>query len=74
MEQESANRICTTLFPIRLDDEVTKVESRLARRLAKDAAHWRFPADGKDHDAYQKAFNRLMRDLKADEKKAVKGK
>jgi hypothetical protein len=55
------------LFPIRLDDAVMKVETgwpadvRRTRHIG-DFQNW------KDHDLYQKAFNRLMRDLKADEK------
>lgn len=32
--------------------------------LISDFGNW------KDHDSYQKAFERLLRDLKADEKKA----
>ncbi|MFM2294394.1 MAG: hypothetical protein RLZZ350_807 [Verrucomicrobiota bacterium] len=55
------------LFPIRLDDAVMKVETgwpadvRRTRHIG-DFQNW------KDHDSYQKAFNRLMRDLKADDK------
>lgn len=58
----------TMLFPIRLDDAVMKIETgwpadvRRTRHIG-DFTNW------KNHDAYQKAFNRLMRDLKADEKR-----
>lgn len=54
----------TVLFPIRLDEAVMKVESgwpvliRNARHIG-DFRKW------KDHDSYQKSFERLLRDLKA---------
>ncbi len=65
MEQEVVGRK-TVLFPIRLDDAVMKIESgwpadiRRSRNIA-DFRRW------KDHDAYQKAFARLLRDLTASE-------
>ena len=53
------------LFPVRIDNAV--IESPYAwasdiRRMRNigDFTHW------KDHDAYQKAFERLLRDLKAE--------
>jgi uncharacterized protein YjbI with pentapeptide repeats len=55
----------TVLFPIRLDDAVMKVESgwpaliRNTRNIG-DFRKW------KNHDSYQKAFDRLLRDLKAE--------
>ena len=61
----------TVLFPIRLDDAVMKIESgwpalvKNSRKIG-DFREW------KDHDAYQKAFSRLLRDLK--EEDAKKGK
>ncbi len=53
------------LFPIRLDDAVMETEQAWAASLRRtrhigDFRTW------KDHDAYQKAFARLLRDLKAD--------
>jgi uncharacterized protein YjbI with pentapeptide repeats len=66
MEKERQQKR-TMLFPIRLDDAVMKVETgwpadvRRTRQIG-DFKNW------KDHDAYKEAFNRLMRDLKADEK------
>lgn len=66
MEKERKQKR-TMLFPIRLDDAVMKVETgwpadvRRSRHIG-DFQHW------KNHDAYQKAFNRLMRDLSADDK------
>jgi hypothetical protein len=55
------------LFPIRLDDAVMKIEGgwpALIRntRNVGDFRKW------KQHDSYQKAFDRLLRDLKAEEK------
>jgi uncharacterized protein YjbI with pentapeptide repeats len=55
------------LFPIRLDDAVmhtTKAWAADVRRLwhIGDFTQW------KDHDAYQMAFERLLRDLKAEHK------
>ena len=59
----------TVLFPIRLDDAVMKVESgwpaliRNTRNIG-DFRKWKL------HDSYGRAFDRLLRDLKAEEKKA----
>jgi hypothetical protein len=56
------------LFPIRLDEAVKKVEAgwpalvRNTRNIG-DFRKW------KNHDSYQKAFDRLIRDLKAEDKK-----
>lgn len=52
------------LFPVRLDDAVMKINTgwpskvHLQRQIG-DFTRWR------DHDAYSKAFDRLLRDLKA---------
>jgi uncharacterized protein YjbI with pentapeptide repeats len=59
----------TILFPIRVDDAVmgnSKAWAALVRRTCHigDFTRW------KGHDSYQKAFDRLLRDLKAEEKKA----
>jgi hypothetical protein len=56
------------LFPIRIDDAVINSEQAWAASLQRmrhigDFTRW------KDHDAYQKAFTRLLRDLKAEESK-----
>ena len=65
MEQERRQKR-TVLFPIRLDDAVMKIESgwpadiRLSRNIG-DFRRW------KNHDAYQKSFDRLLRDLRASE-------
>jgi hypothetical protein len=59
----------TVLFPIRLDDAVMETEEAWAADIRRtrhigDFRKW------KDHDEFQKAFGRLMRDLKAGEKMA----
>jgi uncharacterized protein YjbI with pentapeptide repeats len=56
------------LFPIRIDDAVMDTDAAWAASIRRtrhigDFTRW------KDHDAYQKAFERLLRDLK-DESKA----
>jgi hypothetical protein len=62
--EEERQRGRTILFPIRLDDAVmesNKAWAALIRRTRHigDFTRW------KDHDSYQKAFDRLLRDLKA---------
>lgn len=57
----------TVLFPIRLDDAVMKTNQAWAADIRRtrhigDFSRW------KDHDSYQAAFDRLLRDLKAEEK------
>jgi uncharacterized protein YjbI with pentapeptide repeats len=54
------------LFPIRLDDAVMQTDQAWAADVRRtrhigDFTRW------KDHDAYQQAFQRLLRDLKAGE-------
>ena len=57
----------TMLFPVRLDNSVNETKTgwpadvRRTRHIG-DFTRW------KDHDSYQKAFDRLLRDLKAKEK------
>jgi TIR domain/Pentapeptide repeats (8 copies) len=57
----------TMLFPVQLDDAVNEMkvgwpaDVRRTRHIG-DFTRW------KDHDSYQKAFDRLLRDLKAEEK------
>jgi len=55
----------TVLFPVRLDDVIWGTDQAWAADIRRtrqigDFASW------KDHDAYQKAFERLLRDLKAE--------
>jgi hypothetical protein len=66
--EEERQRGRTILFPIRLDDaamDSSKAWAALIRRTRHigDFTRW------KDHDSYQKAFDRLLRDLKAEEGK-----
>ena len=66
MEKKRRNK-STMLFPIRLDDAAMDAEQAWAGDIRRtrhigDFSHW------KDHDSYQKAFERLMRDLKSEEK------
>ena len=58
------------LFPIRLDDAVMETD----RAWAADIRRTRHIGDfrtWKDHDAYQEAFARLLRDLKAEKSSAA---
>ena len=55
----------TMLFPVRLDDAVMKADQAWAADIRRtrhigDMSNW------KDHDSYQKAFDRLLRDLQAE--------
>jgi hypothetical protein len=55
----------TVLFPVRLDDTVMEIKSGWPALLKNtrnvgDFTRW------KDHDSYRKAFDRLLRDLKAE--------
>lgn len=63
MEKERDQRR-TVLFPVRLDDAVMDSKTGWAADIRRtrhigDFRQW------KDHDAYQKAFDHLLRDLKA---------
>jgi hypothetical protein len=63
-EQEQ-KRNTTVLFPIRIDSSVMITEKAWASKLRRsrhigDFTKW------KDHDSYQKAFERLLKDLKAE--------
>ena len=70
MERERQQKR-VVLFPIRLDDAVMKIETgwpadvRRSRNIG-DFKKW------KTHDAYQKAFERLLRDLRAEESTGAK--
>jgi len=64
--EQERQRGKTVLFPIRLDSAVMDTDKAWASKLRRsrhigDFTQW------KEHDAYQKAFERLMRDLKAEE-------
>jgi TIR domain/Pentapeptide repeats (8 copies) len=53
------------LFPIRIDDAVKETDVAWAVHLRQKRHIGEF-SRWKDHDAYRKAFERLLRDLKAD--------
>jgi len=55
----------TVLFPIRLDDTVMEIEVGWPA-LIRNTRHIGDFRNWKDHDAYQQAFGRLLRDLKAE--------
>lgn len=56
------------LFPIRIDDSVFETKAGWAPYV-KNSRHIGDFSDWKNHDSYKKAFERLLRDLKADELK-----
>jgi hypothetical protein len=53
------------LFPVRVDSAVMKIESGWPADIRR-TRHIRDFAQWKKHDVYQRAFDRLLRDLKAD--------
>jgi hypothetical protein len=55
----------TVLFPIRLDDAVMATSESWACDI-QDTRHIGDFHGWKEHDAYRQAFERLMRDLKAE--------
>jgi len=63
--EEERKRKGTVLFPVRLDDTIMDTDQPWAalvrKRYIGDFREW------KNHDKYQKAFERLLRDLKAEE-------
>jgi uncharacterized protein YjbI with pentapeptide repeats len=54
----------TVLFPIRLDEAVMNTDQAWAADIRRGRHIGDF-RDWKNHDSYKKAFNRLLRDLKA---------
>jgi transcriptional regulator with XRE-family HTH domain len=63
--EEERKRNQTVLFPVRLDGAVMETDLAWAAEIRRtrhigDFSRW------KDHDAYQQAFERLLRDLKAE--------
>lgn len=64
--EEERKRGKTVLFPVRIDDAVMDTDQAWAAKLRRsrhigDFTNW------KDHNAYNKAFDRLLRDLKAED-------
>ncbi|HEV7890765.1 MAG TPA: toll/interleukin-1 receptor domain-containing protein [Pyrinomonadaceae bacterium] len=66
--EKEAKQKKTVLFPVRLDDAVMKKKMGWAADVRKSRHIGDF-TDWKNHDSYKKAFERLMRDLKAEEKR-----
>jgi hypothetical protein len=59
---EERDRKITMLFPIRIDDRVMTTKEPWARKLRDQRNIGDFRA-WKEHDAYQKALNRILQDL-----------
>jgi TIR domain-containing protein/pentapeptide repeat protein len=57
----------TVLFPVRLDDAVMKTDQAWASDIRRTRHIGDF-RDWKNHATYKKAFDRLLRDLKAEDK------
>jgi hypothetical protein len=57
----------TVLFPIRLDEAVMNTDQAWAADIRRTRHIGDF-RDWKNHDSYKKAFGRLLRDLKAEDK------
>jgi hypothetical protein len=64
--EEERKRQKTVLFPILLDDAVMVAGKEWAAKLRRSRHIGDF-TDWKDHDSYQKAFDRLLRDLTAED-------
>jgi hypothetical protein len=60
---EERRRGITVLFPIRIDDSVLTADKAWASKL-RDERHIGHFRRWKDHDAYQKSFDRLLGDLR----------
>jgi hypothetical protein len=63
--EEERERKNIVLFPVRIDDAVMQTSEAWARLLRGqrnigDFTRW------KEHDSYQKSFERLMRDLRVE--------
>jgi hypothetical protein len=63
--EEEHRRKQTVLFPVRLDEAVMETDQAWAANI-RDTRHVGDFSRWKDHDAYQQAFERLLRDLKAE--------
>jgi len=67
-EKENGSQSRIVLFPIRLDEAVMRTGKAWAADIRRtrhigDFSHWR------DHNSYQKAFSRLLRDLQGEKTK-----
>lgn len=61
--ENESTRNETVLFPIRLDDTVMNIKTGWPADI-KRTRHIGDFKEWKDHDTYQKSFDRLLRDLK----------
>ncbi len=65
--QEEERRGTLVLFPLRIDEAVMQVEFGWAKRIREaptpTGRHIGDFTEWKEHDAYQRAFARLLRDL-----------
>ena len=62
---EERSRGTAILFPVRLDDMVFTTSEAWARKL-RDGRHFGDFRNWKEHDAYQKTLDRLLRDLRVE--------
>ena len=67
LEKERKQGAKLVLFPIRLDDAVMDTDQAWAASLRR-ARHIGDFTNWKDHDAFRRGFERLLRDLKSSEK------
>ena len=56
----------TVLFPVRLDDAVMETDEAWASEIRRTRHIGDF-RDWKNHDSYQETFQRVLRDLRAEE-------
>jgi hypothetical protein len=63
--EEERQRGAVVLFPVRVDDAVMKTKKAWAAKLRRSRNIGDF-RDWKNHDAYQRAFGRVLRDLRTD--------
>jgi hypothetical protein len=63
--EEERERSGVVLFPVRLDDAVLETKEAWAAKLRRNRNIGDFRA-WKDHDAYQKALERVLRDLRVE--------
>jgi hypothetical protein len=71
--EEERRRKTTVLFPVRLDNAVMDTNQSWAADI-RSTRHIGDFANWKNHDSYQKGFDRLLRDLQAEAVRAAKGK
>lgn len=62
-EEVQPHRQSEVIFPVRIDNAVMETDVEWAQRLRKTRHIGDFTTWKTDHDAYQQAFDRLLRDL-----------